>query len=356
MQNVYIVNKQKNDMSIKTVLKNLSKSFDNLNLTIGSNGEKDENTTTNKDVMGEEDLHRMQPFFASLTAATCVLLENALEYRRAVCVLSEHLQMLQSLLAKHSQHCNTSGVEDETRLITWQLVEQRMTILKLLMDVVEHELVYELEEFDRVIGRVRQRTLSGSRNSLDSKASSSVESIKSNDSRACLLSDLCTQLIVPALQSMLHLQGELFKMTQHSFVMATGSMKPVIRKFEEDMVMVLKEMRENRTFSCCVNGKSSIASYNRSGLSISKSLHSSTIDSARLRKSFSSLENEGAKYAVVDHDFVASEYGELSIMEGQRIELTSNNVGDDYDEWWEGKLADGREGWFPCSHVSVIPC
>ena len=87
------------------------------------------------------------------------LARECLEYRQAVLVLLEHLQMLHNILTRHSQYCRDRGGEDETRLITWQLVEQRMTILKLLMDVVEHELVYELREFDGVLYRVRQRTL-----------------------------------------------------------------------------------------------------------------------------------------------------------------------------------------------------
>lgn len=345
-------------MSFKAILRNLSKSFDNLTLVSG-NGEKENGVLGDKDGMGEEDLCRMQPFFASLTVATSTLLESALGYRRGVSVLLEHLHMLHNLLARHNQYCNNNGIEDETRLITWQLMEQRMTILKLLMDVVEHELVYELEEFDRVLGKVRQRTLTRNRNHIDSNAISSVESIKSTtDGRACLLSDLCAQLIVPALQSMLHLQGELFKMTQHSFVMARGAIKLVIRRFEEDMMTVLREMRENRIFAyhaCDESGKSSRASCSRSGLSVVKSMHSSTIDNAGWRKSFPSLENEGPKYVVVDHDFMAREFGELSIMEGQRIELTSSTIDGDCDGWWEGRLADGKEGWFPCSHVTVIP-
>ena len=176
-----------------------------------------------------------------------------------------------------------------------------------------------------------------------------MRSIKGSDGRTCLLSDLCTQLLVPALQSMSHLQRELFKMTQHSFVMATGTLKAVIRKFEEDTVMVLKEMQGNKNFTYCSsgdeNGKSSAASYSRAGLG-ARSMYS-VASKSKLRQSSSSLENDSAKYVVVDHDFAARDFGELSIMEGQGVELICKAGSDDHDDWWEGRLPDGKGGLLP---------
>jgi len=48
-------------------------------------------------------------------------------------------------------------------------------------------------------------------------------------------------------------------------------------------------------------------------------------------------------------DFDAKNYGELSIYEGQKIDLLSQLD----DEWYEGRV-DGTIGYFPINYVKVL--
>ena len=49
------------------------------------------------------------------------------------------------------------------------------------------------------------------------------------------------------------------------------------------------------------------------------------------------------------YDFEAENYGELTIVEGQKVELLSQPD----DEWFEGRV-DGKIGFFPIRYVRVI--
>ena len=49
------------------------------------------------------------------------------------------------------------------------------------------------------------------------------------------------------------------------------------------------------------------------------------------------------------YDFEAENYGELTIVEGQKIELLSQPD----NEWFEGRV-DGKIGFFPIRYVKVI--
>ena len=49
------------------------------------------------------------------------------------------------------------------------------------------------------------------------------------------------------------------------------------------------------------------------------------------------------------YDFDAKNYGELSIFEGQKIDLLSQLD----DEWYEGRV-DGTIGYFPINYVKIL--
>ena len=49
------------------------------------------------------------------------------------------------------------------------------------------------------------------------------------------------------------------------------------------------------------------------------------------------------------YDFEAENYGELTIVEGQKVELLSQPD----NEWFEGRI-DGKIGFFPIRYVRVI--
>ena len=54
-------------------------------------------------------------------------------------------------------------------------------------------------------------------------------------------------------------------------------------------------------------------------------------------------------YFLALYDFDAKNYGELSIFEGQKIDLLSQLD----DEWYEGRV-DGTIGYFPINYVKIL--
>lgn len=388
----------------------------------------------------DEEFDGLEGFFEQLHGATTNLLSDAISYRTAVRALLEHQAALHDLV--------TANGYAEKGLIVKQLAEQRLKLLQLLDEVVEGELVHALREFDGIMKTVKSRIVKRSHKLLDvTRLSQPTTSSGNGDGKTTstaatrtvgeerkgikneqaleqakrdyelhsrmlksqlpMLFELRQQLISPCIESILYLQGELYRLTLQSFERASGDLKEVIRKFDEDMIAVLKEMQQISVVADMLPKRSPMVSAElspdatSSAPSIYPSLRSDRPAvtgqaSGSLSSIKSALDRSGAKldgifstlgigspsgttsteacsvkstssasasnpaaastpklYAVADYDFAAEQQGDLSLRTGQRIEVLAK--GATADSWWEGKAADGRVGSFPGNYVRLIP-
>lgn len=391
----------------------------------------------------DEEFDGLEGFFEQLHRATANLLSDAISYRTAVRALIEHQATLHDLV--------TANGYVEQGLIIKQLAEQRLKLLQLLDEVVEGELLYALKEFDGIMKTVRSRIVKRNHKLLDvARFSQSVSStnhgattgsttasttttrsvdeerrsIKTEQalkqstqdyelhngmlkSQLPMLFELRQQLISPCIESILYLQSELYRLTLQSFERATGDLKEVIRKFDEDMLVVLKEMQQISVVAGMLpkrspmvsaelspdatttppsiypslnNDMPAVARQTSSSLSSLKSAldrsttkldgifgtlgigfpsKTTSTEACPVKGTDSASSNHATAvttpklYAVVDYDFAAEQEGDLGLRTGQRIEILKK--GPTADSWWEGRAADGRVGSFPGNYVRLIP-